>query len=1037
MIKQTFDFNIVRDPRVYKQNVLPAHSDHEALLPGEGEGKEGSFRYSLNGLWRFSYAPNPVSAIRGFEKDSFDCSGWDSIRVPAHMQMEGYDVPAYINVQYPWDGSEDIVPGQIPERFNPVGSYVRYFEVPESFGSGPVFISFQGVESGFALWLNGEYVGYSEDSFTPSEFDLTSYIRTGRNKLAVRVFKWTASSWLEDQDFYRFSGIFREVYLFTRPAADVYDLRIRALLDEHYRDGRLEVTLDYGNRPGKCAYTLRDAEGTVVAEGSTETRIALEVKEPFRWSAEEPYLYELTLAISDSGGAQTEVIREKVGFRRFEMKNGLMCINGKRIVFRGVNRHEFSCDRGRAVVREDVISDIITMKRNNINAVRTCHYPDASMIYRLCDEYGLYMIAESNMESHGSWDAMMRGRITEAEIVPGDRPEYMDMLLDRVNSCYQRDKNHPAIVIWSCGNESYGGTVISAMADFFREQDPDRLVHNEGIDHDPRHPEMSDMYSQMYTPVPKIEAFLREHTDRPLILCEYTHSMGNSNGAMHRYIELEEREPRYQGGFIWDFIDQAVRRRNRYGEEFQAYGGDCGERPTDYNFSGNGIVNSQRRPYAKMQEVKFNYQSICAEVENSSVRIINKNLFVGTDRFDCVATLERNGRVIRRAPLATHVPPLSEESYPLPFPVQTADGEYAVTVSFRLRESTPWAEAGYELAFGQGVYTVGTGAEEALAEVLRETPERESCYSGVQEAGDGGSLTVVNGVLNIGVRGENFSVLFGRNQNGIVSYRYGGRELIEFVPRPDFWRAPTDNDAGNRMAARYGVWKLASLYQGPVPAEYAGEFEKYLKYGDYPKLVQTDSYVDVAFRVFLESAPRSVAYITYRVTGDGAVRVSIDCEPAPGLPPMPSFGFQFRLNADYDRVTWYGLGPEENYCDRNHGARLGIFTRTAQENMEPYLVPQETGNRTGVRWAKVTDRRGRGMFFAGDSMEFSAIPYTPEQLEEAHHSYELPRVFHTVVRCAMMQMGIAGDDSWGARTHEEYLLPAGQALHFAFMFRGI
>lgn len=1038
--QQKFDYAIVKDPRVFKQNVLPAHSDHTALRPAPEGEEERDFRVSLDGLWKFSYAVNPASAVRGFEAPEYDCSGWDSIRVPAHMQMEGYDVPAYINVQYPWDGSEEIRPGEVPERFNPTGSYVRYFELPDAFAGGPVYISFQGVESGFALWLNGQYVGYSEDSFTPSEFDLTPYVQEGRNKLAVRVFKWTSSSWLEDQDFYRFSGIFREVYLFTRPAADVYDLKIRALLDAEYRDGTLLVELDYAGRKGSCAYTLRRRDGETTAQGTAEESFEVKLPSPRQWSAEDPYLYDLVLEIRDAQGKTTEIIREKAGFRRFEMKDGLMRINGRRIVFNGVNRHEFSCDRGRAVVRSEVESDIAVMKRNNINAVRTCHYPDASMIYRLCDEYGLYMIAESNMESHGSWDAMLRGRITEAEVVPGDREEYLPMMLDRIHSCYQRDKNHPAIVIWSCGNESYGGTVISAMADWLRQTDPDRLVHNEGIDHDPRHPEMSDMYSQMYTPAAGVEKFLAEHTDRPMILCEYTHSMGNSNGGMHKYIELAEREPRYQGGFIWDFVDQAVRRKNCFGEEFQAYGGDCGERPTDYEFSGNGIVDSSRRPYGKMQEIKFNYQPVRAEIADGMIRVINKNLFIATDRYDCVVTLERDGRRVASAPLQTNVPPMSEQSYPVPFPAQTMPGEYAVTVSFLLKEALPWAEAGYELAFGQGVYTVGDPAAvraEQLCRAADAEGEAVSSPAAEEAASDGGRLTVVNGVVNIGVRGENFSILFSRNENGITSYRYGGKEMIEFIPRPDFWRAPTSNDRGNKMPARYGVWKLASLYQGFMPAEFSGDYTKMLEYAGYPLLEEAEDHVDVTFRIFLESVPRSFVLVRYRVTPDGAVRVYMDYEPTAGLPPMPVYGFQFRLNADYDRVIWYGLGPEENYCDRNQGARLGIFQRRAGENVEHYLVPQETGNRTGVRWARVTDRRGRGMLFAGDDMEFSAVPYTPEQLEEAAHPYELPRVFHTVVRCAKMQMGVAGDDSWGARTLEEYLLPAGEPLHFEFMFRGI
>ena len=475
-----FDYSLVKDPQYFCDGRMEAHSDHMYYhSKEEREDEETSYRHSLNGLWKFHYARNYAGTVAGFEEDAYSCKGWEDIYVPAHIQMEGYDAPQYANVQYPWEGHEELHPGQIPERFNPVGSYAKYFHVPENMKGKRVFISFQGAESGLALWLNGTFVGYSEDSFTPSEFELTEYLKEGENKLAAQVFKWTASSWCEDQDFFRFSGIYRDVYLYTVPEVHVYDLKIRAIPDETLKKASLEiVTKTWGK--GKLKLTL-SRKGEILLQDEKaldgEDTCAWEIPNPVLWSAEEPNLYDLDMEVYDENGMLQEIIPEKVGFRRFEMKDGIMTLNGKRIVFKGVNRHEFSSVTGRHVSREELIQDIMTMKQNNINAIRTCHYPDASPIYRLCDEYGLYMIAENNLESHGSWDvAELTGDYTD--IVPHNKPEWLGMMLDRVNSMYQRDKNHPAILIWSCGNESFGGKDIFEMSEFYRKNDPTRLEHN-------------------------------------------------------------------------------------------------------------------------------------------------------------------------------------------------------------------------------------------------------------------------------------------------------------------------------------------------------------------------------------------------------------------------------------------------------------------------------------------------------------------------------------------------------------------------------
>ena len=552
------------------------------------------------------------------------------------------------------------------------------------------------------------------------------------------------------------------------------------------------------------------------------------------------------------------------------------------------------------------------------------------------------------------------------------------------------------------------------MSQFFHKADPTRLVHYEGVCHDRSYNDTSDMESQMYPSVEAIKEFLAKDDSKPFVCCEYTHAMGNSCGAMHKYTDLTDTEPKYQGGFIWDYIDQSIYKKDRYGKEFQAYGGDFGERPTDYNFSGNGIAYGGNRDASpKMQEVKFNYQNITAEVSADSVKVINKNLFVNTDIFDCKVTVAKDGKVIRKASLATAVAPLSEEVYALPLAKEEKPGEYAVTVSFHLKEDKVWAEAGHEVAFGQYIYKV-------------EAPKK-ACPEGVE---------VIRSTHNIGVRGAHFEVLFSVLNGGLASYKYAGKEMIEAIPKPNFWRAPTDNDCGNLMGMRYGQWKIASMYlshkdfrKGPYGP------------GNVPEVEVNEKTVKVTYTYLMPTTPTSECRLSYEVFGDGRVKTTLTYDPVKELGDMPEFGVIFKFNADYDRVEWYGLGETETYSDRKKGAKLGIYANKVADNMARYMVPQECGAKEEVRWAKVTDRKGRGMLFEMDEhngpMMFSALPYTPHEMENAMHPYELPEVHYTVVRAAKGQMGIGGDDSWGARTHEEYLLKTDKKMEFSFVFKGL
>ena len=1020
-----FDFNIVKNPEIFEQNRLPVHSDHDCYgSEHERQAKKSSLYRKLDGIWKFSYAKNMALAVNGFEKEEYDCRPWDDIRVPAHIQMEGYDAPQYANVQYPWDGKQNAVPGEIPMEFNPVASYVRYFSIPENMKGHKICISFQGVESGFAVWLNGSYVGYSENSFDPADFDLTPYIREDEeNKLAVRVFKWTSSSWCEDQDFYRFSGIFRSVYLYMIPEIHVKDLSVVPVLSDDFSEADVELSMKIEGK-GRAKISLLDGTDTVYSgEISCEkdTVSTFHVKNPKLWSAELPYLYTLYLELRKDDGTVCEIITQNVGFRRFEMIDGIMKLNGKRIVFKGVNRHEFSSVTGRVPNREELLRDIITMKQNNINAIRTSHYPDDSALYDLCDRYGLYLIAETNLESHGSWDAYLRGRADKDYIVPKDHENWLPMMLDRANSCYQRDKNHPAILIWSCGNESYGGKDIYEMSQLFHWLDPHRLVHYEGVFHDRRYNDTSDMESQMYPPVESIKEFLQEHKEKPFICCEYTHAMGNSCGAMHKYTDLTDTEPRYQGGFIWDYVDQSIYKKDRYGKWFLAYGGDFDERPSDYNFSGNGIVyGGERRPSPKMQEVKFNYQNISVQFEKDSFKVTNKNLFLNTDYYLAYAILLKDGKEVQKIPMQISVAPLSEKTYDIPQKIQAEiDGaevaaaamntrvpEYALTVSFVLKQDELWAKAGHEVAFGQHIY--------------KKEVKPYTCSE---------KFKVIHGHYNLGVRGDNFYAMFSTLTAGLTSYVYGGVEMLKAVPMPNFWRAPVDNDTGNLMQSRYAQWKIASMY---VTAKNKDRFED-----TAPKVEELENSVKITYKYYMPTTPASCCFVTYEVFGDGTIQTTLTYDPVKELGDMPEFGMMFKLDADYDRVQWYGLGEAETYADRRHGAKLGIYENKVADNMAEYLVPQECGNKCGVRYGKVMDKKGRGMLFFGDELSFSALPYTPHELENATHCYELPEVHYTVIRVAKQQMGVAGDDSWGAKVHPEYLLDVSEKMEFTFCFRGI
>ena len=976
----------LEDPEVFAVNRIPAHSDHTYF---EKETEERPLRQCLNGSWLFSYAKNPSMRVERFYEDSYDCSGFDTIQVPGHLETQGYGRNQYINTMYPWDGEEFLRPPMISKRNNPVGSYVKYFTLEEQMKGKRTFISFQGVETAFYVWLNGTFIGYSEDSFTPAEFELTETLREGENKLAVEVYKRSSASWLEDQDFFRFSGIFRDVFLYSIPRVHVRDIFVKAGLTDSYQEGTLEIRAELigGIDDVTIEASLRDGDEKEIwngnAEGKEEVFFKASGLAVLPWSAEEPRLYRLYLYVKNEEGQILEFIPQKVGFRRFEMKDRIMCLNGKRILFKGVNRHEFNPVRGRAITREDMLWDIRFMKQHNINAVRTSHYPNQTLWYELCDEYGIYLIDETNLESHGSWQKL--GEVEPSWNVPGDRPEWKAAVLDRASSMFERDKNHPSVLIWSCGNESYAGTDIEAMSEYFHEKDDSRLVHYEGVFWNRKYDHISDMESRMYAKPAEIEEYLENDPKKPYISCEYMHSMGNSTGGMKLYTDLEKKYPLYQGGFIWDYIDQSLYRVNELGERVLTYGGDHDERATDYEFCGNGIVYADRKASPKAQEVKALYADIKLEPDEKGVKIINDSLFVSTGRYVLAYRLLKEDRCLYEAETETDVAPESEAYVNLTYPELPGTGEFIYEVSLRLKDDTLWAKAGHEISFGQYVKKTADKAE-------------EKTYP----------LEIIRGDVNIGVRGRGFTAMFSKAEGGIASLCYDGVEYITRTPKLTFWRALTDNDRGAKTGFDAAQWMTAGLFY---------------KLTDVDVQEQKDQ-VCVTFEYLLPTVPQTKAYVSYRVTGDGKIHVHALYKGTDGLPEMPAFGMDMKLKARYDRVRYYGRGPEENYLDRREGARLGVHSYQAADNISAYLFPQECGNRMDVRWVEVTDADGQGLRFETEGVPFenSVLPCSAYELEAATHREELPKAHYSWVRILESQMGVGGDDSWGAPVHEEYRL---------------
>jgi len=1006
-----------------------------AIFPSEQAAhalrrEDSPFSASLNGDWKIAYVTKPADRIPGFWKPSFDDSAWKTICVPSNVEVQGFGIPIYTNIVYPWKLAN---PPVIPENYNPVSAFRRTFAVPPAWEGREIFLTFDGVNSFFYLWLNGEKLGFSKDSRTPATFRVTPHLKPGANLLAVEVFRWNDGSYLEDQDFWRLSGIFRDVYLWSAPPVHVRDFEVRTGLDAAYRDAELALTVEVRNSSnqsqevaleatltdpaGQQVFSLPVGRTTVAAGASTKVQFSQKVANPLKWSAEKPDLYTLLLTAKDSAGRVLEVIPWRVGFRSTETKNGQFLVNGQPVLIRGVNRHEWDPDLGQVVTRERMIQDIRLMKQNNINAVRTCHYPNVTAWYDLCDEYGLYVIDEANIESHGmGFDERSLAK----------QPSWGPAHLDRTMRMVERDKNHACIIVWSLGNEAGFGENFVRDYQWVKQRDPSRPVQYEGD----RSTEASDVVCPMYPGIQSVRNYAALPREKPFIMVEYAHAMGNSTGDIWAYWRpIYEGANHLQGGCIWDWVDQGLRtpvppsRKIESLENpkslpldpklgtFFAYGGTFG--PPDFvsdgNFCANGLVNADRTPHPGLAEVKKVYQPVqmrAGDLAKAEVELQNWNDFLPAEAW-LVADwrVVADGQVLQQGGI-DHLTLAPREKKLVALPVKAvtpAPGtDYWLEVSFKLKAGTLWADAGHEVAWEQFLLPWSAPAVAAAPAVPP-------------------PLSLAQSVDRITVSGGGFGVAIDRRTGLLVSLKSGDTELLEAPLHPHFWRAPVDNDRGNNMPSSdkaiswnpgMGMWRLAHE---------TWELHSVAATQNDPGRVT----VAVEGRI---REPGCVQRITWTILGSGDVLVATTLRPGNGpVPELPRFGMQTTLRAGFDQLTWYGKGPKETYWDRQD-ARVGIFRGKVRDQYFDYIKPQETGNKEGVRWLALTNSSGRGVLAIGQPLlSANALHYTTEDLfcatqKENFYRYLLPERDTVTLDLDLKQRGLGGDNSWGAMPHEEFRL---------------
>ncbi|MDZ7373709.1 MAG: DUF4981 domain-containing protein [candidate division KSB1 bacterium] len=1009
------------DPAVNGINREPPHA---TLMPyadfeqARACIREASPYYlSLNGKWKFHWVPRPEERPTEFYKPEFDASGWAEIPVPSNWQMLGYDKPIYTNIRYPFPKN----PPYVDHSYNPVGSYRRTFRLPREWRGRQVFLHFDGVESAFYVWMNGQFVGYSEDSRTPAEFNITSFVRDGENVLAVEVYRWSDGSYLEDQDFWRMSGIFRNVYLFSTPTLHIRDFEVQPELDERYEDAELAVTAwirNYGTTDAprvQLEVSLLGPDGKPVgsqpvamngtsllrAGGETVLAVRAPVHRPLKWSAETPYLYTVVLALRDATGQAVEYESARVGFRKVEIKGRHLLVNGKPILIKGVNRHEHDPDTGHYVSLESMIRDIKLMKQFNINTVRTAHYPNDPHWYDLCDQYGLYIIDEANIESHGMGYA--------PDQTLANRPEWLSAHLERAIRMVERDKNHPCVIMWSMGNEAGDGLAFEIISDWIHRRDPSRPVHYERA-LDRRH---VDVVSWMYPPLDHLVRYAESQPDRPLIMCEYAHAMGNAVGNLPEYWQLIEAYDALQGGCIWDWVDQGLRKRTPDGKEFWAYGGDYGDEPNDDNFCINGLVSPDRSVQPEIWEVKKVYQNVKFEpvdLFQGIIRLRNGFFFTNLRDFDLRWQLTEDGVPVQSGSLpAPDVEPQESAVVRLPLvqPRLNPGAEYWLRVSIHLRQATLWAEAGHEIAWEQF-----------------RIPYRVARAPRVEPL-PGEALHITEGEGGLTIRGKGFEATFDRNSATLASLLYGGLSVIgepeEGVRGPvlNVFRAWTDNE--ERLADQ---WYKAGL----------NKLRPEVRRFEWQQLSSGKAEIVTEIRYWGTDSSGFDHRCRYTVFANGWIHVANEVDPFGKLPILPRLGVRMTVAGDLEKLTWYGRGPQENYPDRKSGYAIGLWESTVTDQYYPYVRPQETGNHEDVRWLALVDEKGSGILITADeTLSFAALHYTASDLDRANHIHELsPR--RNIILCLDAQVLGLGNGSCGPMVLERYYVRP-ESVRFGFTLR--
>lgn len=1004
------------NPEIVGVNKLPQHA---TLMPYENyEEAKKCNRYAssrcklLNGKWKFKLYKNYAYRPSDFAQPLYDSHNWDSIQVPGSWTMQGYDQNQYCNVRYPWEGSEDICPPNAPTKHNPVGCYLKRIHINQSLLSKRIVLCFEGVESAFYLYVNGERIGYSESTFNRAEFDITRYLVEGSNVIGVEVYRWCTGSWLECQDMWRMAGIFRDVYIYTTEREYIRDYVIKAEPGEGFKDGYFDVLVKTNGAYEFLSLDIAilDENGEMAAfdsryvEEDNITTLKSIVTNAKFWSAESPNLYTLVITLK-SNGIPIEYISAKFGFRKIEIRDGIIFFNGERIVFKGTNRHEFDCRTGRYMTEEVMISDILQMKQNNINAVRTSHYPNCPRWLELCDEYGLYVIDENNMETHGTgWS-----KIIGCPQLPASRPEWEKACMERIKALYNRDKNHTCVVCWSLGNESLGGETPKKMYNWIKDADASRFVHFE-CDRDPNEKHLSDVQSKMYAkPIDCEEYALTGRDKRPYILCEYTHAMGNSCGSTAEYTTLWDKYPCLQGGFVWDWVDQAIMTTDENGNEYLAYGGDFGENPHDGHFCGNGLLFGDRKPTPKLYEIKKLYQNVDFKdinAEKGVIEIKNKFLFTNLNEFELYWCQCSDKGIFREGSAEIDVKP--GEKYVLDLELnKVTSTECYLNLELRVKENTPWCDAGHVIAEQQFVIN-----------------EFENTYD--EPEGDL-PLIVADTYGSLRIFCDDVHIRFEkRERNQLYSIKVGGEELLSAPVRLNFWRALTDNDRGSRAGSRLGCWRDA----GTTPGIYNNTKFSIEGY----KIIENEKKVIITCGATICTQPESKASIIYTITSKG-IEVDMQFYPDSSLPEIPEVSMLFELPADFENVTYLGNGPHENYIDRNNGVKLGVYNTTVTDMYTDYLKPQECGNRTGVRYATLVGNKKTFTVIAEPVMEFNASHYLPLELENAWHKKDLPQSDKTVVRVIARQQGVGGYDSWGAKCNEKYMNKTDRVYRLKFQIR--